>query len=1093
MLQVAVPSSRVLESSSVGLYIRYYHLNLSSRLTAASRGPFAGPPSPEDAKVHPVVACSKENKLMDPCAGRESTENVDSMEMKYAFLKRVTHDFSKERIIGSGTFGVVYEGALENGEKVAVKVLRDGAALDDKAFRNEFQNVARIEHKNIVKFLGYCNDPEELIVDHDGTKVRAEKMHKALCFEYVDNGSLHEYISDENQGLEWHIRFKIILGICEGLKHLRVGLEKPLWHLDLKPENILLDRKMTPKIADFGIARLIIGDENTRKTISPVGTCGYWPPEFVRFQFLSEAFDIFSLGVIIAKIMIGTKGYNDCATMQPRKLIKHVHNNWKKKLQETLKPRSVEQYCQQVKACIEIASKCLAEDRKDRPRIQDIADILNETETIIPRQIEQEVSGERSRSSYKRNSLNHIVAGPLTLSSLKAMTDNFSDRREIGRGSMGVVYKGGLEDQQVIAVVKLIRAYYSEKKFKDMIRTLMTTNHENIIKFLGYCYETVNELVEYRGKFVFAERTIQAFSLEYMQNGSLEGHISDEYLGHDWCTRYKIIKGTCDGLWYLHEQNTLHMNLKASNILLDENMVPKLADFGWSRPTEEPEVDWNIGNFHMRYLPPEFVAKQVISVKYDIYSLGIIILEIISGTTIFAIWKIKKPRELIDLVVAKWRERLEETLNSRSVEGYCQQVKKCIEIALMCLEEDRFQRPEIGDIIRMLDETEALLRLDSDLLDVYPTELCFPFRPKKHVSCLLQLLNKDDDRVAFRIQSNSPKRYLTKLPLCSVVPPRCTYTIALTSSRQQQSPPSDSDEGFLLQSMIVSDNQEHRLTNLDQALAVKEYDNLFTKAQETTDNDVQKRTLKAIYAPSAGAASSKLTQQEIEITATLNSRQVKSIEVHPKEPWVMTTHHAGNLRIWNYKTMEVLNLFEVPDEPVYVAKFLERDEWVVAGDGNGHIHVYSYDGNEEATSFEAHNSRIMSLAVHPTESYVLSSSHDDHLIKLWHWDPYWDFDKGCWECKAIFKGHSDKVSHILFNPKDTGTFASASWDGSVKIWDLKSNACNTTITSDKLPDPVPVLCVDYVTEADRQYLITGSKDGTQVWNMETKKTSYRFT
>lgn len=164
-------------------------------------------------------------------------------------------------------------------------------------------------------------------------------MHKALCFEYIDNGSLHRYISDENQGLEWHIRFKIIQGICEGLKYLRLGLEKPLWHLDLKPENILLDREMTPKIADFGISRLIVDDENTRKAMSPVGTCGYWPPEFVRFQVFSDAFDIFSLGVIIAKIMIGTKGYHDCATMQPRKLIKHVHNNWKKKLQETVKPQ----------------------------------------------------------------------------------------------------------------------------------------------------------------------------------------------------------------------------------------------------------------------------------------------------------------------------------------------------------------------------------------------------------------------------------------------------------------------------------------------------------------------------------------------------------------------------------------------------------------------------------------------------------------------------------------------------------------------------------------------------------------------------------
>ena len=105
----------------------------------------------------------------------------------------------------------------------------------------------------------------------------------------------------------------------------------------------------------------------------------------------------------------------------------------------------------------------------------------------------------------------------------------------------------------------------------------------------------------------------------------------------------------------------------------------------------------------------------------------------------------------------------------------------------------------------------------------------------------------------------------------------------------------------------------------------------------------------------------------------------------------------------------------------------------MAGDGNGCIHVFGYDENQDTTSFEAHNGQIMSLAVHPKNSYVLSSSHEDHLIKLWHWDKYWDFEKGPWVCTRTFEGHSNKVSHAIFNPDGTDSFASASWDGTVKV------------------------------------------------------------
>lgn len=106
-------------------------------------------------------------------------------------------------------------------------------------------------------------------------------------------------------------------------------------------------------------------------------------------------------------------------------------------------------------------------------------------------------------------------------------------------------------------------------------------------------------------------------------------------------------------------------------------------------------------------------------------------------------------------------------------------------------------------------------------------------------------------------------------------------------------------------------------------------------------------------------------------------------------------------------------------------RFIEQKEWFVAGDSDGIIYVYNYETDEKVRSFEAHEGDITSLAVHPTDPLVISSS-DDHLIKIWDWE------KG-WECIRTLEGHSDTVVQVVFNPVDTDSFASASLDQTIKV------------------------------------------------------------
>ncbi|KAM0901067.1 hypothetical protein ACQ4PT_020252 [Festuca glaucescens] len=1063
----------------------------------------------------------------------ENTAHHEPGKLSYQLLKQITNDFDKERILGSGGFGTVYKGVHESRGEIAVKVLHNILGLDDKEFHKEFDNLRGLKHPNIVELLGFCNESEEELVMFEGNQVAAQRLHMALCFEYVHNGSLNKHISDETTGLTWHTRYNIIKGICNGLKYLGEGLEYPIMHLDLKPDNILLDKCMSPKIADFGLSRLF-GEENTRKTLSSAGTIGYCPPEYIKHQIISREFDIFSLGVIIVKIMTGHGGYNSTVEMTTQKAVTLVHDSWRKRLRETLSRTSLELYCNQVKRCIEMALDCLKSNRQERPAIHDIVSILNETETMIGdrgmqnKQVTSLVTctydssiyhkpapyttgvGRKSKTlfasaqcvtdhtnhqnSIDRSNFHEVEPRVMSLYLLKGLTSDFSKARLLGWGGYGRVFKGVYGDGKVIAVKKLHPVHgIDDVQLQNEIKILSRVHHQNIVQFVGYCREKEESLVEYNGKHVVSLEIHQALCFEYFRRGSLEEYISEDMsAGLDWQTRYRIITGICEGLRYLHEgmeRPLLHMNLKPSKILMDgQKMIPKIGGFGLARIVG---TDKTLHTSHLNgthgYMPPEYIKRSIISKGHDIFSLGVIILQLMTGKNTYLELFDMPPEKFVVMAHEKWREKLQKTVHGSLVEGYCQQVKKCLNIGVKCREENRHKRPTIGDIIHMLKERDT-----AKLLEVRPLELCFlkalsssslevSVRRKKAAmtsssSCLLQLENKGNDRVAFMLVANNPKRYKPKEPLCGVVPPRCAYTLTLTMPKQP--PASDSCDFFTLSSVMVG------VHDLDKHSVVVEYDRFFKKAKDTTgdrDKEVQEVILKAIFDTPQGMSSSQ-------IITTSDAQQVSFIDVHQTEPWIMTTHQVGTLRVWNYNTMATLNwIHDVTDQPVHLAKFIAREKWLIAGDRSGCIHVYNYEEYEDLVSFDAHDSCITTLAVHSTDPFVLSSSDDDadHLIKLWDWDKDW-------ECTREFGGHNCTVTQVTFNPKDSDRFASVSLDGTVKIWNIYSDDPNiiTLELNGGVDGYVPggLLCVDYFTRVNQHHLIVGCKDKTaQIWKLDTNE------
>ena len=167
--------------------------------------------------------------------------------------------------------------------------------------------------------------------------------------------------------------------------------------------------------------------------------------------------------------------------------------------------------------------------------------------------------------------------------------------------------------------------------------------------------------------------------------------------------------------------------------------------------------------------------------------------------------------------------------------------------------------------------------------------------------------------------------------------------------------------------------------------------------------------------------------------------------------------------------------FEITDLPVRTAKFVPRKQWIVCGADDLMVRVFNYNTMDKVKQFEAHSDYIRSIAVHPTLPLVLTCS-DDMLIKLWDWE------KG-WACTQVFEGHSHYVMQVVFNPKDTNTFASASLDRTVKVWSLGSPVPNFTLEGHERG----VNAIDYYHGGDRPYLLSGADDRTiKVWDYQTK-------
>ncbi|XP_044974060.1 leucine-rich repeat receptor protein kinase HPCA1-like [Hordeum vulgare subsp. vulgare] len=205
----------------------------------------------------------------------------------YDELKNCTNNFSENHEIGSGGYGKVYKGTIEDGTGVAIKRAEYGSKQGAVEFKNEIELLSRVHHRNLVSLIGFCYE-------------QGEQM---LVYEYVSNGTLRENLQARGIYLDWKKRLRIALGSARGLAYLHELADPPIIHRDIKSTNILLDDNLKAKVADFGLSKLVADTEKGHVSTQVKGTLGYLDPEYYMTQQLSEKSDVYSFGVVMLELL----------------------------------------------------------------------------------------------------------------------------------------------------------------------------------------------------------------------------------------------------------------------------------------------------------------------------------------------------------------------------------------------------------------------------------------------------------------------------------------------------------------------------------------------------------------------------------------------------------------------------------------------------------------------------------------------------------------------------------------------------------------------------------------------------------------------
>ncbi|PVH62117.1 hypothetical protein PAHAL_3G207700 [Panicum hallii] len=297
-------------------------------------------------------------------AHTQSSLHLENRKFTYKELEMITNNF--QRVLGRGGFGEVYNGFLEDGTQVAIKLRSQFSNQGVKEFLIEAQILTRIHHKNLVSMIGYCKDGQ----------------YMALVYEYMSEGTLQEQIAGNGRNgklLTWRQRLRIAVDSAQGLEYLHKGCNPPLIHRDVKSTNILLNAKLEAKIADFGLSKAFNRDNEAHvSTNALVGTPGYVDPEYQATLQPTTKNDVYSFGVVLLELVTGRQAI--LCDPEPTSIIQWVRLRLARGNIEAVVDKRMRGECDvnSVWKVADIALKCTMQASTQRPTMIDVVAQLQE-------------------------------------------------------------------------------------------------------------------------------------------------------------------------------------------------------------------------------------------------------------------------------------------------------------------------------------------------------------------------------------------------------------------------------------------------------------------------------------------------------------------------------------------------------------------------------------------------------------------------------------------------------------------------------------------------------------------------------------------
>ncbi|XP_076908964.1 uncharacterized protein LOC143566061 [Bidens hawaiensis] len=632
-------------------------------------------------------------------------------------IEAVTNSFDDANFIGEGFLGKIYKGQLplEGGlVDVAVRRLDHSFWLQELAFEKEISILSRLKHRNMVSIVGFCYENNEMLIIN----------------ERVARGSLSRRLSDRQ--LTWMRRLQISIGVVRALSYLH---NFGIVHHNININAILLDENWEAKISGFEYS-MTIPARNLDLAYEKLGMGTYKS-------------DAFSMGIVLFELLCGREAFvsKEDNSFQASSAIFHYENRELHKfvdhdLFSQMDPLSFNVFSKTAYDCLVPwkAPPTMNEIFKRLERALKVQHMYenNEHSTVPLRTIPDHLK-------LKLASLKHMR---IRLDDILIATGNFSKGSIISSGGFGSVYTAELEHvdkefclaiemdnkrqvlkKRSIVAIKNIddtEDTIAEQGFYSEIEMLTSCKHSNIINLVGFCYE--------RGAMILV--------YEYASNGSLSYYLQNvkDNLNGGWTQRLKISIDAAKGLSFLHTANgdrreVVHRDIKSANILLDDNLEAKIADFGLSIFSYVGEKHYNtlystnvVGT--PVYMDPQYRRDAKLKNKSDVYSFGVVLFVILCGTVAYHKKYNNKGLALVgrehfanmEMVDPKIKEDITETLLT-SVKGPNQEsLDTFTKIAYECLAKAQDDRPTMENVVKELQNALFFQESRKDILRFSPKD-----------------------------------------------------------------------------------------------------------------------------------------------------------------------------------------------------------------------------------------------------------------------------------------------------------------------------------------------------------------------------------